>query len=335
MGKRFCNASSNVLFNIFNKMNSDLAYFDVSHNIEILHLNDSNEFENEINKQLKKKIEPMESTIEPINLGNNENPHLIKINSTLNKKERKDLQELLTEFQEVFAWSYEVIPRIDPKIAQHHIDTYDQMVFIKQKLRRMRTECLLKINEEVTKQLKVAFIKLVHQAKWIANVVSVPKKDGKVRMCMDFRDLNKAYPKDDFPFRHIGVLVDNTVESALMSFMDGFLGYNQINMVTKDITKTIFTTEWRIYCYTVMPFGLKNAGVTYQRMATALLHDMMHNEVEVYVDDMIVKYKDRESHIIDLRKFFKRIKEYRLRLNPQKCTFEVTAEKSLGFLVSD
>ena len=192
MGKRFCNASSNVLFNIFNKMNSNLAYFDVSHNIEILHLNDSNEFENEINKQLKKKIEPMESTIEPINLGNNENPHLIKINSTLNKKERKDLQELLTEFQEVFAWSYENIPRIDPKIAQHHIDTYDQMVFIKQKLRRMRTECLLKIKEEVTKQLKVGFIKLVHQAEWIANVVSVPKKDGKVRMCMDFRDLNKA-----------------------------------------------------------------------------------------------------------------------------------------------
>ena len=120
-----------------------------------------------------------------------------------------------------------------------------------------------------------------------------------------------------------------------MSFMDGFSGYNQINMVTKDITKTIFTTEWRIYCYTVMPFGLKNAGVTYQRMATTLLHDMMHNEVEVYVDDMIVKYKDRESHIVDLRKFFKRIKEYRLRLNPQKCSFEVTAGKSLGFLVSD
>ena len=191
MGKRFCNASSNVLFNIFNKMNSDLAYFNVSHNIEIFHLNDSNEFENEINKQLKKKIEPMESTLEPINLGNNENPRLIKINSTLNKKERKDLQELLTEFQEVFAWSYEDIPRIDPKIAQHHIDTYDQMVFIKQMLRRMRTECLLKIKEEVTKQLKVGFIKPVHQVEWIANVVPVPKKDGKVRMCMDFRDLNK------------------------------------------------------------------------------------------------------------------------------------------------
>ena len=103
MGKKFCNASSNVLFNIFNKMNSDLAYFDVSHNIEILHLNDSNEFENEINKQLEKKIEPMEPILETINLGNDENPHLIKIGSTLNEKERKDLQELFIEFQDVFA----------------------------------------------------------------------------------------------------------------------------------------------------------------------------------------------------------------------------------------
>ena len=84
-----------------------------------------------------------------------------------------------------------------------------------------------------------------------------------------------------------------------------------------------------------MPFELKNAGVTYQRMATTLLHDMMHNEVEVYVNNMIVKYKEREVHIINLRKFFERIKEYRMRLNPQKCTFGVIAGKLLGFLVSD
>ena len=112
--------------------------------------------------------------------------------------------------------------------------------------------------------------------------------DGKVRMCLDFRDLNKACPKDDFPLPHIDVLVDNTAGSALMSFMDGFSGYNQIKKAPKDMTKTTFITEWGIYCYTVMSFGLKNVEATYQRMATALLHDMMHNEVEVYVDDMIV-----------------------------------------------
>ena len=205
--------------------------------------NDLNEFENEINKQLEKKIEPMEPILETINLGNDENPCLIKIDSTLNEKEKKDLQELLMEFQEVFAWSYEDMPGIDPKITQHHIDTHDHMVPIKQKLRRMRTEWVLKIKEEVTKQLKVGFIKPIHQDEWIANVVPIPKKDGNVRMYVDFRDLNKASLKDDFPFPHIDVLVDNTVGSAMMSFMDGFLGYNQIKMAPKNMTKTTFTTE--------------------------------------------------------------------------------------------
>ena len=198
----------------------------------------------------------------------------------------------------------------------------------------MRTEWLLKIKEEVTKQLKVGFIKLVHQAEWIDNVVLVHEKDGKVRLCVDFRDLTKACPKDDSSLPHIDVLVDNTTSSAFMSFMDGFSGYNQIKMAPRDMTKTTFTMEWGIYCYIVMPFGLKNASATYQRMATALLHDIMHNEVEMYVDHMIVKANNREGHIVNLRKFFERIKEYRLRLNPQKCTFGITTGKLLGFLVS-
>jgi ribonuclease HI len=96
----------------------------------------------------------------------------------------------------------------------------------------------------------------------------------------------------------------------------------------------IKTNKPGIYCYTVMPFGLKNAGATYQRMATALLHDMMHKEVEVYVDDMIVKSATRGEHITNLRKFFERIKKYKLRLNPNKCTFGVTAGKLLGHMVS-
>ena len=119
-----------------------------------------------------------------------------------------------------------------------------------------------------------------------------------------------------------------------MSFMDGFSGYNQILMIPEDMTKMTFVTEWGIYYYIVMPFGLKNADATYQRMATALLHDMMHKEMEVYVDDMIIKSATRGEHITNLRKFFKRMKKYKLRLNPNKCTFGVTAGKLLGHIVS-
>jgi len=127
--------------------------------------------------------------------------------------------------------------------------------------------------------LKVGFIKPIHQAEWIANVMPAPKKDGKVMMCVDFKNLHNACPKDDFPLPYIDALVDNTTSSTLMYFMDGFSGYNQIKMAPKDMDKTTFTTEWGIYYYTVMPFGLKDARATYQRMATTLLHDMMHNKL--------------------------------------------------------
>ena len=106
---------------------------------------------------------------------------------------------------------------------------------------------------------------------------------------------------------HIDVLVENTAGHALLSFMDEFSIYNQIKMAPKDMEKTSFITPWGTYCYKVMPFGLKNAGTTYQRAATTLLHDLIHKEVEVYVDDMIVKSKNREGHILALRKFFERI----------------------------
>ena len=107
------------------------------------------------------------------------------------------------------------------------------------------------------------FLRVVNYLEWLANVVSVPKKDGMVRMCVDFRDLNKASPKDDFPLPHIDILVDNTAGHALLSFMDGFSRYNQIKMAPKDMEKTSFITPCGTYCYKVMSFGLKNAGATY------------------------------------------------------------------------
>ena len=123
----------------------------------------------------------------------------------------------------------------------------------------------------------------------MANVIPVPKKDHKVRVCIDYNDLNKASPKDDFPIPHIDMLVDSTTRHSTLSFMDGFSGYNKILMALEDMEKRSFITEWGTYCYRVMPFGLKNAGATDQRAATTLFHDMMHKDVEAYVNDMIVK----------------------------------------------
>src|SRR3954462_3189487 len=115
--------------------------------------------------------------------------------------------------------------------------------------------------------------------------------------------------------------------------MDGFSGYNQIKMDPEDMEETSFITPWGTFCYKAMPFGLKNAGATYQRAMTTLFHDMMHKEIEVYVDDMIAKSQSEEGHMEDLLKLFQRLRKYRLRLNPNKCTFGVRSGKLLGFVV--
>ena len=117
---------------------------------------------------------------------------------------------------------------------------------------------------------------------------------------MDFQDLNRASPKDNFPLPHIDILVDNKDNFALFSFMVGFSGYNQIKMAPEDMEKMTFITLWGMFCYKVMSFGLKNAGATYQRAMVALFHDMMHKEIEVYVDDMIAKSKTEEEHLVNL-----------------------------------
>ena len=160
---------------------------------------------------------------------------------------------------------------------------------MKQKLRRTHPDMAVKIKEEVQKQIDAGFLVTSTYPQWVANIVLVPKKDGKVRMCVDYIDLNKASPKDDFPLPHIDILVDNTAKFKVFSFMDGFSGYNQIKMALEDMEKTTFITPWGTFYYRGMPFGLKNAGATYQRAMTTLFHDLMHKEIEVYVDDMIAK----------------------------------------------
>ena len=108
-------------------------------------------------------------------------------------------------------------------------------------------------------------------------------------MCIDYQDLNWASPKNNFPVPHIDNLVDKTTKNSLFSFMDGFSRNNQTCMASEDMEKTIFMTMWGTFCYKVIPFGLKNTGATYQRAMVTLFHDMMHKEIEVYVDDMIAK----------------------------------------------
>ena len=120
------------------------------------------------------------------------------------------------------------------------------------------------IVKEVQKLLAAGFIKPIQHPRWLSNMVSVKKKNGQIRCCVDFRNLNKAHPKDEFPLPNMDLLIDSAAGSAMFSFMDGFSGYNQIRMALKDVEKTAFKTPMGNFYYTIMPFGLKNAGATYQ-----------------------------------------------------------------------
>ena len=162
----------------------------------------------------------------------------------------------------------------------------------------------------------------------------VKKTNGKWRMCVNFTDLNKACPKDSYPLPHIDQLVDSTAGHQLLNFMDAFLRYNQIKMDEADQEKTSFITSQGLFCYKVMPFGLKNAGVTYQRLVNHMFRPQIRRNVEVYVDDMLVKSLDEKKHLDDLQETFDTLRRHQMKLNPNKCAFGVSSGKFLGFMVS-
>jgi len=153
-------------------------------------------------------------------------------------------------------------------------------------------------------------------------------------MCVDFTDLNKACPKDSYPLPSIDALVDSVSGCELLSFLYAFSGYNQIKMHPMDEEKTVFMTERSCYCYKVMPFGLKNAGATYQRLMDKVLAPILGRNVQAYVDDMVVTSLEKSRHVIDMEELFITIARYKLKLNPEKCIFDVQAEKFMGFLFS-
>ena len=188
--------------------------------------------------------------------------------------------------------------------------------------------------DEVTKLLAAGFIREVHYPEWLANVVLVKKANGKWRMCVDFTDLNKACPKDSFPLLRIDQLVDSTTGQKLLTFMDAFSGYNQIRMAEEDQEKTSFITSQGLYYYKVMPFGLKNARATYQRLVNRMFSKQIGRNMEVYVDNMLVKSREELTHLDDLKEMFTTLKQYQMKLNPAKCVFGVVSGKFLGFMVS-
>ncbi|XP_016752398.1 uncharacterized protein [Gossypium hirsutum] len=165
----------------------------------------------------EKQILPYKETTENVIL---EKKKEVKIRTCITEEVRRDLIKLLQEFKDVFTWSYQDMPGLSADIVVYRVPIKEEYKPIQQKLRRMRPDVAVKIREEVRKQFDAGFLQVVNYSEWVANIVSVPKEDEKIRMCMDYRDLNKASPKDNFPLPHIDMLVDNTAGYSLFSFME-------------------------------------------------------------------------------------------------------------------
>ena len=153
-------------------------------------------------------------------------------------------------------------------------------------------------------------------------------------MCVDFTDLNKAYPKDPFPMPRIDQLVDATIGHPRMSFLEAFQGHHQIPLALDDQEKIAFVTPTGNYHYKVMPFGLKNAGSTYQQMMTKMFEPQLGKSIEVYVNDMDVKSKVVSEHVGDLTNIFGILRKHKLHLNASKCSFKVGSGNFLGYMVT-
>ena len=199
----------------------------------------------------------------------------------------------------------------------------------------MSKEVELKIKEEIKKILKAKFIRPTRYVQWLANIVLIMKKNGKLWVCLDFRDLSVATPKDMYVMSITDMLVDSASKNEILSFMDGFSSYNKILIAVEDIPKTAFRCPCSIgtFEWLVMLFGLKNAGATYQRAMNAIFHDMLSHHMEVYIDNIVVKSKRASENVDHLRKSFERMRHHQLMLNPLKCAFGANAGNCLGFLV--
>ncbi|GKV20136.1 hypothetical protein SLEP1_g30298 [Rubroshorea leprosula] len=257
---------------------------------------------------VEQKAEPVEP-VETVPLNPNVPERTVKIGTKLTETERAELLEFLRVNQDVFAWTTDEMTGIPAELTVYKLSTDPTKRPVVQKRRLFGPEKQAAIDEEIQKLLQAGFIKRVEYSKWVSNPVLVKKPNGKWRMCIDFTNLNEACPKDLHPLPNVQLLLDDQEKSA-------------------------FYVSDAIYCYVMLPFGMKNAGATYQKLVQIIFKLQIGRNIEVYVDDMIVTSVRAEDHIGDLSETFKNLRRAQMKLNPLKCTFAIESGKFLGYVVS-
>jgi hypothetical protein len=229
--------------------------------------------------------------LEEIEIGPGDKPQPTFISKKLDPSLRESMIASLKDYSDCFAWDYTEMLGLDRSIVEHRLPLKKGFRPFQQWAREMRTKVLEEVKKEIEKMLEAGFIRPCRYAEWISSIVPVQKKDDWWWVCVDFRDLNRATPKDEYPMSVVETLINAAAGNKILSFMDGNAGYNQIFMALEDIHKTAFRVPSAVglFEYVVMTFGLKNVGATYQRAMNYIYHDLIGKLVEIYIDDIVVK----------------------------------------------
>jgi hypothetical protein len=245
----------------------------------------------------------------------------VLLGSELSDEQEKTLLRFLFNNKDVFSWTANDLCGVNSDIIEHSLNVDPSFRPRKQRLRKMSDDKAEGARNEVKRLLSADVIREVTYPALLANTIMVKKANGKWRMCIDFTDLNKACPKDEFPLPRINSLVGAATTSKLMSLLFCYSGYHQIWMKKDDEPKPSFITPSGTYCYLRMPEGLKNAGGSFSRMTAKVLHPQIGRNVLTYVDDIIVKNIKQENNVADLQETFSNFRQAGLKLNPEKCVF--------------
>ncbi|KAL3701345.1 hypothetical protein R1sor_019367 [Riccia sorocarpa] len=283
-------------------------------------------------------IEPMEPTSSPdLQEGETSRKQVQFNESTIvpEKKEeeqKKGIIKLLKDYSRVFAWTYEDMKGVPPEICQHKIKLLPSAKPLVQRPYRMNHNYAETVKKEIEKLKEADFIYPVKEYDWLSPIVIVSKKNGKLRVCVDYRKLNEFTIKDHYLIPFIDDILDKVARREAYTFMDGYSGYNQVEIAPEDSKKIAFITPWGAYAYARMPFGLSNAPATFQRLVIDTFAKYIGDFMKAFLDDFTI-YGSADQHLQQLEKALIKCLENQISLNPEKCVFWVQSGVLLGHII--
>nr|GEW35081.1 reverse transcriptase domain-containing protein [Tanacetum cinerariifolium] len=283
-------------------------------------------------------VTPMEERTRPANFTVALHPNFpdqeVVVGGSLSDRGRTELCSVLKKNLDIFAWQPSDMTGVPRSVAEHRLNIREGCPPVRQKKMGQALERAKAIQAKVQKLVEARIMREVYYHDWLSNPVMVRKHDGSWWICVDFTNLNKACLQDCYPLPEIDWKVESLCGYPFKCFLDAYKGYHQIQLAEADEEKTAFHTGQGVYCYTKMPFGLKNAGATYQRLMDKAFKGQVGRNIEVYVDDLVVKSHTEAEMVRDIEETFRTLRKVNMKLNPKKCSFGLAEGVFLGYVVT-